>query len=100
MCSSDLALINLQKLLKAIKEHQTEGILQRFPKILKWGYAPRFGEPSGSRSLPLTGRQSQSPRASHDLMKFQALREPIRLTVLNNLISVSLVSAFYSVRAR
>ena len=24
------ALINLQKLLKAIKEHQTEGILQRF----------------------------------------------------------------------
>ena len=27
------ALINLQKLLKAIKEHQTEGILQRFLKF-------------------------------------------------------------------
>ena len=68
------ALVNLQKLLKAIKEHQTEGILQRFLKILKWGYAPRFGEPSGWRSLPLTGRQSQAPRASRGLMKFLALK--------------------------
>ena len=68
------ALINLQKLLKAIKEHRTKDILQRFPEILKWGYAPRFGEPSGSRSLALTGRQSQSPRASRGLMKFQALK--------------------------
>ncbi len=49
------ALINLQKLLKAIKEHQTKGILQRFLKILKWGYAP-------------------IPRASRGLMKFQALK--------------------------
>ena len=76
-CSCKLlkeALINLQKLLRAIKEHQTRGILQRFPEILKWGYAPRFGEPSGCRSLPLTGRQSQSPRASRGLMKFQALK--------------------------
>ena len=37
------ALINLQKLLRAIKEHQTRGILQRFPEILKWGYAPLRG---------------------------------------------------------
>ena len=68
------ALINLQKLWKAIKDHQTKGILQRFPKILKWGYSPHFGEPSGCRSLALTGRQSQSPRASRGLMKFQALK--------------------------
>ena len=42
------ALINLQKLLKAIKEHQTKGILQRLLKILTWGYAPiptRFARP-------------------------------------------------------
>ncbi|WP_208873642.1 hypothetical protein [Fretibacterium fastidiosum] len=68
------ALINLQKLLKAIKEHRTKDILQRFPKFLKWGYAPHFGEPSGCRSLTLTGRQSQSPRASRGLMKFQTLK--------------------------
>ena len=42
------ALINLQKLLKTIKKHQTKGILQRFLKFLKWGYAPsptRFARP-------------------------------------------------------
>ena len=56
------------------EEHQTKGILQRFLKILKWGYVPPFGEPSGSRSLALTGRQSQSPRALRGLIKFQALK--------------------------
>ena len=35
ICLSDIkeALINLQKLLKAIKEHQTKDILQRFLKF-------------------------------------------------------------------
>ncbi|WP_208872584.1 hypothetical protein [Fretibacterium fastidiosum] len=49
------ALINLQKLLKAIKEHQTEAILQRFLKF-KNGATP------------------QAPRASRGLMKFLALK--------------------------
>ena len=56
--ASKEALINLQKLLKATKKPQTKGILQRFLKILKWGYAPiptRFARPdevSGTEGSP------------------------------------------------
>ena len=42
-CHGREALINLQKLLKTIKEYHTKSVLQRFPKILKWGSSPLRG---------------------------------------------------------
>ena len=71
-CHGREALINLQKLLKTIKEYQTKIVLQRFPKILKWGSSPLRG---AFRYRSLTVRSSL--KEEYTVLLYEGSHDPV-----------------------